>query len=237
MTPRLALLFLISSPALSAEPGHFENLEAARFKAMGEQKQGLYLDVRTPQEVALGRLAGTSVIDIHDPKFEQKVALLPRNRPIFVYCGSGVRSVKAAETMQKLGFAEVYNLTGGMRAWTAAGLPVEHPAEARDSAEGLEPAAFDAILKAEHRVLVDYQTPWCAPCQKMSSLIDSIAQVHKGKAKILKVDVDQSEALVARERIDAVPVFVLYVDGKERRRAKGEQPREELERLLTQEPY
>jgi thioredoxin-like negative regulator of GroEL len=49
--------------------------------------------------------------------------------------------------------------------------------------------------------------------------------------KALKVDLDQSEALAARERVQSVPVFVLYVEGKERARLTGEQPREALEAL------
>ena len=50
----------------------------------------------------------------------------------------------------------------------------------------------------------------------------------------MKVDIDVSEALAAREKIQGVPVFVLYVDGQERWRHSGELSREALEVVLGQ---
>ncbi len=234
MKPRLALLVLVSSSALSAEPAAVQTLEAVRFKTLAAEKKGLVLDVRTPGEVAHGKVAGASVIDIFDPKFQQKLALLPRSRPVFVYCASGARSAQAAQTMHELGFSEVYNLAGGVRSWTGAGLPLEEPAPTAATALGLDPRALDALLKAEKRVLVDYQTPWCTPCQKMAPVVDAFAEATKGKVKVLKVDVDASEALAAREKIEGVPVFVLYVDGKERRRGSGELTQEALRKLALE---
>lgn len=231
----LLTLLTLPLPALADAPATLENLDAQRFKAAAEAKHGLLLDVRTPGEVARGKLAGASVIDFNGGKFEQKVALLAKDKPIFVYCASGNRSGQAAAQMQKLGFREVYNLTGGMRAWNAAGLPVEQPTEAvAPGAGALEPKALDALLKAEKKLLVDYQTPWCGPCQKMAPVVDALAEALKGKVKVLRVDVDQSEALAAREKIEGVPVFIYYVDGKERWRRSGEQPRAELEKALAQ---
>ncbi len=209
-----------------------EDLAPAQFKAELEKQQGLALDVRTQGEVARGKLAGASVIDFTGPKFEQKVALIARDRPVFVYCASGNRSGQAVTLMTKLGFTKLYNLGGGMRAWAAAGLPVESGGAApAPSGEGLTPEAFDAQLKKEKRVLADFQTPWCTPCQKMSPIVDALAKSAKGVA-VVKVDLDQSEALAAREKIQGVPVFVLYVEGKERARLSGEQTRDALEALL-----
>jgi len=234
---RTTLLLLTTLPflALAEGPGKLENLDAQRFKALAEEKHGLLLDVRTPGEVARGKLAGASVIDFNGDRFAQKVALMPKDKPIFVYCASGNRSGQAVAQMQKLGFRELYNLTGGMGAWKAAGMPVEQPTEAvATGANAMEPKALDALLKSEKKLLVDYQTPWCAPCQKMVPVVDALGEALKGKVKVLRVDVDQSEALAAREKIEGVPVFVFYVDGKERWRRAGEQTRAELEKALAQ---
>jgi rhodanese-related sulfurtransferase len=46
-------------------------------------------------------------------------------RPVIAYCDRGQRSRMAASSLTKLGFAEVYTLRGGLRAWSDAGLPVE----------------------------------------------------------------------------------------------------------------
>lgn len=245
MTLRLAavLSFLLVTPsrsARSAEPGPPSRLDPERFRALAAEKRGLLLDVRTAGEVARGHLAGTSVIDSADPKFTQKLGRLPRGRPIFVYCASGGRSAVAARALGALGYPEVYDLAGGMRAWTAAGLPVERTEAAIPAAgaggsppERMEPAAFDALLATRQRVLVDFQAPWCAPCQKMAPVVDALAKDHQRTLTVLKVDVDQSEALATRERVEGLPVFVLYVDGQERHRVSGEQTRQTLEQLLA----
>jgi rhodanese-related sulfurtransferase len=220
--PLLLAVWLCAGLALA------DDLAPAQFKAQLEAQHGLVLDVRTPGEVARGKLSGASVIDFNAPKFEQKVALIARDKPVFVYCASGGRSGQAATLMTKLGFTKVYNLSGGIGAWKAAGLPVEPGSEApAASGEGVTPEAFDAALKKEKRLLVDFQTPWCTPCQKMGPLVDALKGI-----KVLKVDLDQSEALGAREKVQGVPVFVLYVDGKEKARLSGEQPAAALEALV-----
>jgi rhodanese-related sulfurtransferase len=205
-----------------------EDLAPAQFKSQLETQKGIVLDVRTPGEVAKGKLAGASVIDFNAPKFEQKVSLIARDKPVFVYCRSGGRSGQAVALMTKLGFTKVYNLSGGITAWTAAGLPVEAGGEAPTATgEGVTPEAFDALIKKEKRVLVDFHTPWCTPCQRMSPIVDALKGI-----KVVKIDLDQSDALGAREKLEGVPVFVLYVDGKERGRLAGEQTPAALDSLI-----
>ena len=48
-----------------------------------------------------------------------------KDRPVIVYCEGGERSSKAVAALKRQGFARVVNLTGGLRAWQQAGLPVE----------------------------------------------------------------------------------------------------------------
>ena len=205
-----------------------ENLPPADFKAAFEKAPGVVLDVRTPEEVARGKIPGASVIDFRAPKFEQKVALLAKDKPVYVYCASGGRSSQAAQLMEKAGFRRVVNLEGGMRAWTAAGLPVETPAAAEPAAQGTTPEAFDALLKKHAKVLVDFHTPWCTPCQKMKPIV---AALKVPGVEVVSIDVDASEALAAREKVEGVPVFVFYAGGKEKKRALGEQSKEALEAL------
>ncbi len=219
---RVPLLIL----SLTATLAGAEDLSPALFKKQLEAQHGLALDVRTPSEVERGKLPNASVIDFNAPKFEQRVSLIARDKPIFVYCARGGRSAQAAAVMTRLGFTRVYNLSGGIGAWSAEGLPLENPAAQVSSGEGLTPEAFDALIKNEKRVLVDFQTQWCTPCQKMGPVVDALVGV-----KVIKVDLDASEALGAREKVQGVPVFVLYVQGKERARLSGEQTREALEAL------
>ena len=86
-------------------------------------ENAILLDVRTPEEVATGKIANAENI-VWDDSFANKLSSL-ENKPIFVYCGSGIRSAKAASVLKEKGFKEVYELEGGIKAWKAAGLPVE----------------------------------------------------------------------------------------------------------------
>lgn len=81
------------------------------------------LDVRTPEEFAEAHIDGAELIDIQAPGFEEKVGALDRGRQYVLYCRSGNRSERARLLMEDLGFAEVYDVDGGIVAWTDAGLP------------------------------------------------------------------------------------------------------------------
>ena len=222
------------SPAARA-PGRLTHVDAPTFRKLLEEKGGILVDVRTPGEVARGHLADATFIDSNDPRFAQKLDLMQKSKPVLVYCASGRRSAAAAELMIEKGFAEVYNLSGGISAWNSAGYAIDRSAAPTATAGvgAMLPTALDAILQGEKRVLVAYQTQWCGPCRKMAPVVDQLADAWKGKARVLKVEIDESEALAQREKIQGVPVFVLYVDGKERWRRSGEMPREVLEAELA----
>lgn len=82
------------------------------------------LDVRTDAEFASGHLKGATQIDFYRDDFEKAIAALDKNQPVFVYCRSGNRSGKAAKQMKAMGFKEVYNLEGGIGAWSRRNQPI-----------------------------------------------------------------------------------------------------------------
>jgi phage shock protein E len=83
------------------------------------------LDVRTPEEFTEGHLAGAVLVDFSSPAFADEVAQLDPSQPYLVYCRSGNRSGQAVAAMQQAGFAQLWDMDGGVTAWTAAGLPIE----------------------------------------------------------------------------------------------------------------
>ena len=98
--------------------------ESATFLA--EPADGLVvLDVRTPDEFASGHLADAVNVDFYEPDFRDRLADLDRDVPYFVYCRSGNRSGTTVEQMKGLGFTEVYELAGGLEAWSGAGYDTE----------------------------------------------------------------------------------------------------------------
>jgi thioredoxin 1 len=86
-------------------------------------ENAILLDVRTPEEIAGGKIANAQNIVWND-SFADKLSHL-EHKPIFVYCASGIRSAKAAAVLKENGYTDIYELDGGMKAWKAAGMPVE----------------------------------------------------------------------------------------------------------------
>lgn len=102
-----------------------KDVTAQEFKALMDKKEGQLIDVRTDGEFAEGHLKGATQMDIGSRDFDQKIATLDKNQPVYVYCRSGARSGRAAKTMKEMGFTEVYNLEGGISAWQGAGNEIE----------------------------------------------------------------------------------------------------------------
>lgn len=84
----------------------------------------LLIDVREPDEFAVARIGGAANLPrgIIEKGIESAAT---RDREIVVYCQSGKRSALAAETLQRMGYAKVRSVAGGIEGWIAAGLPVE----------------------------------------------------------------------------------------------------------------
>lgn len=83
----------------------------------------LLVDVREPNETALERIPGAVLLPLST--FDPADLPDPDGRAIVFSCGSGIRSVKAAEIAQAAGLPHNAHLAGGLKAWKAAGLPIE----------------------------------------------------------------------------------------------------------------
>lgn len=94
-------------------------------KKMKSTKDAILLDLRTDNEVANGMIAGAKQMDFNSGEFSRNLPKLDKSKKYMVYCAGGGRSGKAAKLMLDAGFAEVYDLKGGMGAWVSAGKGVE----------------------------------------------------------------------------------------------------------------
>jgi rhodanese-related sulfurtransferase len=88
------------------------------------REDALVLDVREPGEYGAGHVLGAKNVPL--AKLDAPGDLAKRkDKPVIVYCDGGDRSGKALAALRKHGFARVLNLSGGLKAWQQAGLPVE----------------------------------------------------------------------------------------------------------------
>ncbi len=170
------------------------------------------LDVRTPREFAEGNLNRAINLDWNNPEFKQAIQSYDPSKPIFVYCLSGGRSGEAAAYMRYHGFAEVYELAGGILKWKAAGFSLLNE---KNASAGMTRADYDRLLKNNQPVLVDFYAPWCGPCRKMEPYLQEIAEEMKGKASVVRIDIDKNRALAQEMGVVQLPVLILYKDGKE----------------------
>ncbi|MEL0652543.1 MULTISPECIES: rhodanese-like domain-containing protein [unclassified Algibacter] len=86
---------------------------------LAKDENAVILDVRTDAEVADGIIAGAKHIDIYKgQEFISEIEALDKSKNYYVYCRSGNRSGQACAIMDQLGFANAYNLEGGMLDWT-----------------------------------------------------------------------------------------------------------------------
>jgi phage shock protein E len=103
-----------------------QQLRAGLMKAPSPKQKGFILvDVRSPEEHLSGEIPGTDMnIDFREIKSRHRELGAQPGDHIVVYCQSGHRSNIAAETLADLGYTHVYNVSGSMNAWIAAGYPV-----------------------------------------------------------------------------------------------------------------
>ena len=88
------------------------------------REDALMVDIREPGEYSAGHILGAKNVPLS--RLGDAADLAKRKeRPLIVYCDGTERSSKAVSALKKQGFARVVNLSGGLRAWQQAGLPVE----------------------------------------------------------------------------------------------------------------
>ncbi len=183
-------------------------------KTLNTTHDAQIVDVRTPEEFNNGHLKNALNIDWNGDKFEAQLKNLDKNKPQFVYCLSGGRSSSAAELMRKEGFKKVYEMKGGMMAWNSANKPVETTTNFPPQ-KGISITEYNQQIMSDKLVLVDFNAPWCIPCQKMAPMFNKVEEEQKSRIKLLKVNVDQNKELVKTMAIESLPTIILYKNGKE----------------------
>jgi len=91
-----------------------------------DEPRPLLIDVRERDEFAALRVEGAVLLPLSS--FADTYEQLPRDRPLLMMCAAGKRSLAAADHLTRHGFPDVTNVTGGIIAWRAAGLPVRDDA-------------------------------------------------------------------------------------------------------------
>lgn len=203
-------------------------------ETLKKTKDAILLDVRTPQEYSEKHLEGSLNVDFNGNAFDSEIDKLDKSKTVFIYCLSSGRSTSAAEILVKKGFKNIYNLDGGILAWTNAGLPVVSTNAASSETDNgqLNTEKYLKLVTKDKLVLVDFNAVWCGPCKVLKPIVKRLEKKHASKMELLAIDVDQNPLLSNEMNISGIPLLILYKNGKEVWRNLGLIQESELEAII-----
>ena len=88
------------------------------------------------------------------------------------------------------------------------------------------------VLSAQTPVLVDFWAPWCGPCRMFSPVVDQVAEAQAGKAKVVKVNIDEEPELAQRYGVMSIPTLIVFKAGQPAATSVGLKSKAAVEKLL-----
>ncbi|HKH60899.1 MAG TPA: thioredoxin domain-containing protein [Flavitalea sp.] len=214
-------LFFIAATSGQEKPV----LSAAEFHQQIKRAGIQLLDVRTAQEYSAGHIQHSFLADwTSQEQFQQRVQYLDKTKPLYVYCGSGVRSSNAAKWLRANGFQQVFELQNGIIGWKKN----KNPLETETLTRQLTKHEYQSIIDTASVVLVDFGAKWCPPCKKMEPVLEQLRSELQGKFVLRKIDAGTQTDIMQLLGVNDLPTFILYKNSKEVWRKTGLVSLEEL---------
>jgi len=95
-------------------------------------------------------------------------------------------------------------------------------------------ASFDEdVLKSTLPVLVDFWAEWCMPCRMIAPTVENIAETHKEKLKVAKMNVDENMKTPSKYGIRGIPTLLLFKAGEIKETMVGVQPRDKIVEIIS----
>lgn len=90
----------------------------------------------------------------------------------------------------------------------------------------------EEVLKSEVPVLVDFYADWCGPCKMMIPILEEVSLEINGKAKIVKVNIDENKELAIKYDVMTIPNLIVFKDGGVVSSVAGMQPKPKILQML-----
>lgn len=185
------------------------------------------IDVRTPEEFNEGHLKNALNINIDDNAFDKRIVTLDKSKTVFVYCLSGGRSRRAGDYLLEQGFNKVFNLQGGIMKWKKAGKEIVG-INGEKNKTALSTAQFKQMVTTDKIVVADFYASWCQPCKVVGPMLEEVADEMKNEIDLIKINVDDNEALANEMMVDGIPTVLIFKSGTETWRHSGTLNKEEV---------
>jgi thioredoxin len=92
--------------------------------------------------------------------------------------------------------------------------------------------SISAVRTAKVPVLVEFYADWCGPCKVVGPMVDELAQELKGKAVVIRINVDENPTLAREHGVRGIPAFIAFKSGRETARQVGGIPKEQMRQML-----
>ncbi len=175
--PKIKKYVAVKSPT---DLGKVYKSTVEEFKNAINDKVGVLVDIRTPEEFAAGHLKDAVNVNFKKRTFKSYISYFDKTKPVLIYCRSGNRSGKAEKVMRALGFTEVYDLAKGYKGWVADSMEVvkedneanialqvslkENPPKVETmtslgATSDIDNAGLQKMMKNDEAILIDVRTP------------------------------------------------------------------------------
>ena len=88
------------------------------------------------------------------------------------------------------------------------------------------------VLNSPIPVLVDFWAAWCAPCRMLAPVVEDIADQYDGKAKIVKLNVDENAQTAGKYNIRGIPTLLLFKEGVIKEQIVGNTTKGTISKML-----
>ena len=89
------------------------------------------------------------------------------------------------------------------------------------------------VLRSEVPVLVDFWAEWCSPCKALAPTIEAVAKDYLGRAKVVKLNVDQNISTSSRYNIKGIPTLLLFKNGMVKEQIVGTASKEAIAKMIN----